>query len=150
MALIPCPKATRGTIPPTLGPTFPSGIVRFSLTGRFPQMGGVFHSKEVRLMAGKKQLPPVRIATEEDRPAPPMSLRAAAEHGTRLDELKAMRLILVTHMENENTLARDLAALTRQVREISKEIESLSPSLEKDDLGKAADTDDEVFNPHFA
>lgn len=99
-------------------------------------------------MAGKKQLPPVRLATAEDVPAAPMSLSDAAEHGTRLDELKAMRRILVTHMENENTLARDLAALTRQVREISKEIDDLSRSAEKDDLIRAADTSDEKFNPY--
>lgn len=82
-------------------------------------------------MAGKKQLPPVRIVGDDERaaepesPAAPMSLREALASGSRLDELRAMRLILVTHMEHENTLARDLAALTRQVREISKEIEGL-------------------------
>jgi len=99
-------------------------------------------------VSGKKQLPPVRLATADDVPAPPLTLRQAAERGTRLDELKAMRLILISHMENENTLARDLAALTRQVREISKEIDELEPSGEKDDLSKAADTDDEKFNPY--
>lgn len=84
-------------------------------------------------MAGKKQLPPVSLRTvgdderapEPDVPAEPMSLREAVASGSRLDELRAMRLILVTHMEHKNTLARDLAALTRQVREISKEIEGL-------------------------
>lgn len=80
-------------------------------------------------MTGKKQLSPVwAVEPEADPSAPasePLSLRQAVESGSRLDELKAMRLILVTHMEHENTLARDLAALTRQVREISKEIEAL-------------------------
>lgn len=99
-------------------------------------------------MAGKRQLSPVRLATPEDTPAPAMSLRDATEYGTRLDELKAMRLILVTHMESENTLARDLAALTRQVREISKEIYELTTAGEGDDLSEAAETDDEEFNPY--
>ncbi len=99
-------------------------------------------------MAGRKQLSPVRIATEFDVPARAMTLREATEHGTRLDELKAIRLILVTHMESENTLARDLAALTRQVREISKEIDQLSTAAEGDDLSKAAETDDEAFDPY--
>lgn len=76
-------------------------------------------------MAGKKQLPPVRLATDADSPAPPMSLTEASESGNRLEELKAMRRIIVAHMVSETTLARDLAALTRQVREMSKEIESL-------------------------
>ncbi|WP_155854326.1 hypothetical protein [Arthrobacter sp. MA-N2] len=51
-------------------------------------------------------------------------------------------------MESENTLARDLAALTRQVREISKEIDQLSTAAEGDDLSKAAETDDEAFDPY--
>lgn len=76
-------------------------------------------------MAGKKQLPPVRLATLDDAPVPPMSLAEAISKGSRLDELRALRVILVSHVQDENTLARDLASLTRQLREISKEIESL-------------------------
>ena len=79
-------------------------------------------------MAGKKQLPPVRVVSE-DEVAPPQSLTEAAKSGTRLDELKAMRRVLAAHIDHENTLARDLAPLMRQVREISKEIEELE-SLE--------------------
>ena len=77
------------------------------------------------VVAGKKQLPPVRLATEADSPSPPMSLTEASERGDRLEELKAMKRIIVAHMVSDTTLARDLAALTRQVREMSKEIESL-------------------------
>lgn len=82
-------------------------------------------------MAGKRQLPPVYAFEDDERspkgegPIAPLSLRQAIDSGSRLDELKAMRLILVTHMEHENTLARDLASLTRQLREISKEIQGL-------------------------
>ncbi|GAA2545745.1 hypothetical protein HD598_002156 [Neomicrococcus aestuarii] len=36
-----------------------------------------------------------------------------------------MRRVLAAHIDNEQTLARDLAALMRQLREISKEIESI-------------------------
>lgn len=75
-------------------------------------------------MAGKKQLPPVR-AVADDEKVPPQSLSDAARAGTRLDELKAMRRVLAAHIDHENTLARDLAPLMRQVREISKEIEEL-------------------------
>lgn len=99
-------------------------------------------------MAGKKQLPPIRLATEADEPLPPKSLAEAIESGTRLDELHALRRIIAAHVASENILARDLAALTGQLRSISKEIDDLSPSSEKDDLGKAADTDDEKFNPY--
>lgn len=98
-------------------------------------------------MAGKKQLSPVRIATDDDLPVAPLSLADAISSGTRLDELKALRVILVAHISGENTLARDLAALTRQLREISKEIEELELADKPDELGKAADTGDEKFNP---
>ena len=95
-------------------------------------------------MAGAKQLPPVHVAGGGS----PMSLTAAISSGTRLDELRALREILVSHIAHENTLARDLAALSRQFREISKEIEELELADEPDELGKAADTDDEAFDPN--
>ena len=98
-------------------------------------------------MAGKKQLPPVWPATPEDVPAAPLSLSEAVSNGSRLDELKALRLILVAHISGENTLARDLAALTRQLMAISKEIEELELADKPDELGKAAGTNDERFDP---
>lgn len=76
-------------------------------------------------MAGKKQLRPVL----PDERAAPTTVTGAAERGTRLDELRAMRRVLAAHIDSDQTLARDLAPLMRQAREISKEIESLS-SLE--------------------
>lgn len=72
-------------------------------------------------MAGKKQNDPVDIQFSVGE----MSLSEAITDGTRLDELRAIRRLLVDHMEHGETLARDLAALTRQMREISKEIETL-------------------------
>lgn len=75
-------------------------------------------------MAGKKQLPPVRLATPEDA-MPEKSLSESINGGTRLDELKAQRRILAAHVESENALTRDIPPLIRQMREISKEIESL-------------------------
>lgn len=75
-------------------------------------------------MAGKKQLPAVR-AVKPGEAAPPSTYSEAAERGTRLDELRAMRRVLAAHIDSENTLARDLAPLMRQAREVSKEIEEL-------------------------
>lgn len=49
----------------------------------------------------------------------------AIAHGTRLDILKAQRIILAGHEKNGDTLARDLAAIMRQSREMDKEIEAL-------------------------
>jgi hypothetical protein len=72
-------------------------------------------------MAGKKQLRPV----QPDERAAPSTVSGAAEKGTRLDELRAMRRVLAAHIDSDQTLARDLAPLMRQAREISKEIEAL-------------------------
>lgn len=97
------------------------------------------------LLAGKKQLPPVRIAGDGDVPAPPLTLTAAFNSGSRVAELQAKRRILIAHIENEHTLARDLAALMRQDTELSRQIADLLSADETDDVGKAAVTPDEAW-----
>lgn len=74
------------------------------------------------MMAGKKQLPPVRVV-QEGETAPPSTV--AATLGNRLDELRALRRIMAAHIDSPKTLARDLAALSRQFRDVSAEIEEL-------------------------
>lgn len=74
-------------------------------------------------MAGKKQLPPVRVVSAGDVPADVTVLGSVS----RLQELRAMRRVLAAHVDSPNTLARDLAALVRQLRDISKEIDELDP-----------------------
>ena len=64
-------------------------------------------------MAGKKQLRPVSA----DERAPRVE--------SRLDKMRAQRAVLDAHIYNDQTLARDLAPLIRQAREMDKEIESL-------------------------
>ena len=86
-------------------------------------------------MAGKKQLPPA-WNPEGGGQEPPESYAAAIKSGNRLEELKAMRQVLAAHIDNENTLARDLAALMRQAREISKEIEELEAVEAEQPKGK--------------
>lgn len=93
-------------------------------------------------MAGKKQLPPVKIVQEGDS-VPPSTVSSSV---TRLDELRAMRRVLAGHIDSENTLARDLAPLMRQAREISKEIEDLEAieaeaGVSVDDGGSTEDSD---------
>lgn len=96
-------------------------------------------------MAGKKQLPPVRLAGPGDVPAPPLTLSVAFGRGSRVDELMAKRRILIAHIENENTLARDLAALMRQDNELARELDNIASAAEGDDIGKAAVTPDEAW-----
>lgn len=97
-------------------------------------------------MAGAKKLPPVRVVAEgEDMP--PRSFSEAAERGSRLDELRAMRRVIGAHIDSPNTLARDLAALMRQAREISKEIEELEGAEASTEVSVNDDgtTDDAPF-----
>lgn len=75
-------------------------------------------------MAGSEKSPAVRVVAEGEA-APPQSFLEAAERGSRLDEMKALRRILGERIDSEKTYPRDLAALIRQAREISKEIEEL-------------------------
>lgn len=92
-------------------------------------------------MAGKRQLPPV-AATEELEAT---SLNVAFLSGSRVGELRAKRRILIAHIENENTLARDLAPLMRQDNELARELELLRLETEGDDVGDATDAPDEAF-----
>lgn len=96
-------------------------------------------------MAGKKQLRPV----EPDERAAPSTVTDAADHGSRLDELRAMRRVLAAHIDSDQTLARDLAPLMRQAREISKEIESMEIQATEDQAGEDADNgaSDAVWRP---
>lgn len=85
-------------------------------------------------MAGKRQLPPVKVVSGADSPVP-QTVSGAVD---RLSELRAMRRVLAAHVDSENTLARDLAALVRQLRDISKEIEELEAG-EAEGVGVIAD-----------
>jgi hypothetical protein len=99
-------------------------------------------------MAGKKQLPPVRIVKDGEK-ATPDTVSESIARGTRLDELKAMRRVLAAHIDNENTLARDLAPLMRQARDISSEIEAIlareSEEAEESDIGEDEEWDAEAI-----
>lgn len=55
----------------------------------------------------------------------------AAESGSRLEELLAMRRRLAKAMDDPNTLARDLASLSRRQLEISREVEELTRQAEE-------------------
>lgn len=84
--------------------------------------------------------------TDKDT-ASPLSYSDAAARGSRLDELKAMRRVLAAHIDSENTLARDLAALMRQAREISKEIEDLEAKESELDVEAVDDVADAEWRP---
>ena len=95
-------------------------------------------------MAARKHLKAVSGTSEA---VVVMSVSDAAESGSRLAELRAMRRVIARRIDDEATQARDLAALSKRQMDISKEIEELMNDVEGDALGKAADSPDENFNP---
>ncbi|MGS2805953.1 hypothetical protein [Nocardia sp. MW-W600-9] len=90
---------------------------------------------------------PFRVVTRDAPPAlevPPPSILEAAESGDRLEELRAMRRRLAHAMDNPNTAARDLAALSRRQIEIGKEIQDLEAA--EDDLSVVAPLEVEAWD----
>lgn len=96
-------------------------------------------------MATRKSKPPLKVVTE-DSPAPVRkapSVKAAADSGTRRDLLVALRARIASDIDNPNTPPRDLAALSRRLLEIAREVEALDAEAGADDIGEAAATPDE-------
>ena len=89
------------------------------------------------------------VGSDEKAPDPtskkPKSILQSAESGSRIDELKAMRRRLAMAMDDPNTPARDLAALSRRQLEIGREIEAIEVA-EDDDKSVIARTDDEAWD----
>jgi len=91
---------------------------------------------------------PLKVVTETT-PAPRsrkrLTVRQAAESGNRRELLVAMRARIAADIDDPNTPARDLAALTRRLSEFAKEIEAMDAAEKVDDIGAAAATPDEEW-----
>lgn len=72
------------------------------------------------------------VGPDETAPVRPKTVTEAAENGTARDLLVAMRDRVAKDVENPNTPARDLAALTRRLMEITKEIELIDAKAEQE------------------
>lgn len=90
---------------------------------------------------------PLRAVVDGEKVTPALSktILQAAEDGSRIDELKAMRRRLARAMDDPNTPARDLAALSRRQLEIGKEIEAIVVS-EDEDHSVVVNADDEDWD----
>lgn len=90
---------------------------------------------------------PLRAVADDEKVTPALSktILQAAEDGSRIDELKAMRRRLARAMDDPNTPARDLAALSRRQLEIGKEIEAIVIS-EDEDHSVVVNADDEHWD----
>lgn len=95
-------------------------------------------------MPPRKRLRAV-AADETAEPARPKTILEAAEAGSRLEELRAMRRRIAKAMDDPNTPARDLAALSRRQLEIGREVDAIVLA-EDEDASVVAHTDDEAWD----
>jgi hypothetical protein len=75
-----------------------------------------------------------------------LTLAQAAETGSHRDLLVAMRARIARTVQNPKCPPRDLAALTRRLQDIGREIEEIDARDGDDDIGQAAATGDEGFD----
>ena len=88
----------------------------------------------------------LRAVKEGERPPRRRhSVSSAAADGDRLDLLLAMRARVAKAVEDESTPARDLAALTRRLLEIARDIEVLQAAAQEEERDAAA-AEDEAFD----
>lgn len=95
-------------------------------------------------MAARKTL---RAVEPDEKPEPkrPSTILEAAEAGSRIEELRAMRRRIAKALDDPNTAARDLAALSRRQIEIGRDIEAIVIA-EDEDHSVVVSTDDEAWD----
>lgn len=77
---------------------------------------------------------------EQAEPIKPKTITEAADSGTTRDLLVAMRSRIAKAVEDPNTPARDLAALTKRLVEVVRDIEAID--AREDDEGETAEVAD--------
>jgi hypothetical protein len=89
----------------------------------------------------------LRAVKADEKPArkKPTTVLSAAQEGSRIDELRAMRVVIARRLDDPNTPARDLAALSRRQLEIGREIEAIVIS-EDEDHSVVANSADEAWD----
>jgi len=75
----------------------------------------------------------------------PMTVKTAAAAGNRRELLAALRARIAADIDNPNTPPRDLAALSRRLLEIARELEALDAEDSRDDISGAAATPDQEW-----
>lgn len=73
------------------------------------------------------------------------TVKSAAATGDRRQLLVALRSRIAADIDNPNTPPRDLAALSRRLLEIARELEMLAAEDKADDIGEAAATPDQEW-----
>lgn len=90
-----------------------------------------------------------RVATDEDMPAPPMTVSEAVKHGSRIEQLVAMRRVAAAAIDAPETPPRELKSLMISVNAFSKEIEALEAQEHEaaEEALRATTTVDERWRP---
>ncbi len=83
-------------------------------------------------MAARKPLRSVGEDETAPLKRPPSTVSEAAETGTSRDLLVTMRARIAKAVDDPNTLARDLAALTKRLVEVVRDIEAIDARLEQE------------------
>lgn len=92
-------------------------------------------------MAERKSL---RAVTPGETSPRPKTITEAAKSGTSRELLAATRDRIAVAVENPNTPARDLAALTKRLMETVREIEAIDARAHEE--GSSAEVEDGVFD----
>jgi hypothetical protein len=87
----------------------------------------------------------LRAAGPEDQPAKAKTITQAAEGGTTRELLVAMRARIAKAVEDANTPARDLAALTKRLVEVVRDIEAID-AREQQDGDRGVEVEDGAFD----
>ena len=86
----------------------------------------------------------LRVATPQDAPRAPKSVTKAASEGTHRELLVAMRDRIAKTVESPDCPPRDLAALSRRLMEIAKDIEAIDLAAKQEAEGGVVE--DEAFD----
>lgn len=82
---------------------------------------------------------------EKQARKPPSTVSQAVESGSRRDELVAMRARIARAIDDPNIRGADLAALTRRLMEIGKEIEAID-TADEEEARDSGPTPDAAFD----
>ncbi len=95
-----------------------------------------------------RKSPPLRVVAPNEAPPPPArpkTVTEAADKGTTRELLVAMRSRIATAVEDPNTPARDLAALTKRLSEVVRDIEAID-AREELEAERGGPVSDEAFS----
>ena len=83
------------------------------------------------------------VSEDERADAPPKTVAEAADKSDRRAALVSMRLRIAKEIDNPNTPARDLAALTKRYVEVDRDIEAIDARAAQDAAKSEAVADGE-------